>query len=546
MHFCALAKRHVPGSLEQVLISSVETSPRMTRSARAVILISCFLIPADALAATATTYYVDYAGGSDSNNGTAKTTPWQHLPGMPGCQAQCSSASPGPGDQFILKGGVTWPNSSLGWEWTWNGSAGNPLYIGVDQTWFAGSAWTRPIFNGGGQPIPTWNDGNHTPRVNEFFGLSANYVVVDNIEWTGFFEDNTNTYCQDDYICLHYSSNNLELKNNYFHGWTHAPYNGSTSNDGGQCISGDTSWPSGNSNSSVHDNVFDGWDTTGDSMAALHGGPEVIYNNYVNNTSNGFVGEYTLAHDNVVLNINASYNPTMHENGLEINFSGTSYFYNNIFAHVKQGLTVWLAPELGYTHYFYNNLIYDIPITNISDLAAALVKPTGSDVLYNNTIECGPDGTPAYICVANIAASVTAVTLENNHWITNLTSPNNGVWTSNGPHPTESKDVPMTYLAACTQGGYCPTETYPFSPTSGTGATVGQGANLTSLCPSLPGLCNDTTLGVSYNATDHTVSYPSRTPNPRPASGAWDVGAYEYNSGNQPPQPPTGLTALVH
>jgi hypothetical protein len=118
MHFCALAKRYVPGSLKQVLISSVETSPRMTRLARAVILISCFLIAVDALAATASTYYIDYAGGSDSNNGTAKTTPWQHLPGMPGCQAQCASASPGPGDQFILKGGVTWPNSSLGWEWT--------------------------------------------------------------------------------------------------------------------------------------------------------------------------------------------------------------------------------------------------------------------------------------------------------------------------------------------------------------------------------------------------------------------------------------------
>jgi hypothetical protein len=140
---------------------------------------------------------------------------------------------------------------------------------------------------------------------------------------------------------------------------------------------------------------------------------------------------------------------------------------------------------------------------------------------------------------------VTAVTLGNNHWITNLTSPNNGVWTTNGPHPTESKDVPMTYLTACTQGGYCSTETYPFSPTSGTSATVGQGTNLSSQCVSLPGLCNDTTLGVSYNATNHTVSYPARTPNPRPSTGAWDAGAYEYNSGNQP-QPPTGLAAVVN
>jgi hypothetical protein len=31
--------------------------------------------------ASATTYYVA-ANGADSNNGTAKTTPWQHAPGM--------------------------------------------------------------------------------------------------------------------------------------------------------------------------------------------------------------------------------------------------------------------------------------------------------------------------------------------------------------------------------------------------------------------------------------------------------------------------------
>jgi hypothetical protein len=516
----------------------------MAKLIRAITLISCFLIAAEAFA---TTYYIDYASGNDSNNGTPKTSPWQHLPGMPGCHAQCAASTPQPGDQFIFKGGVTWPNSSLGFEWTWNGSAGHPIYIGVDQTWYAGSSWARPIFNGGGQAIPTWYDGNNTARVNEFFGLSANYVVLDNIEWTGFFEDNTNAYCQDNYICLHYSSNNLEIKNNYFHGWTHTAYNGSNSNDGGQCISGDTSWPSGNSTSSIHDNVFDGWDTSGDSMAALHGGPEVIYNNYIHNMSNGFVGEYTLVHDNVVLNINASYNPTMHENGLEINYSGTSYIYNNIFAHVKQGLTVWLAPEQGYIHYFYNNLIYDIPITNISDLAAALVNPTGSDVLYNNTVECGPDPNPAYICVAGIASSVTAATLKGNHLITNATSPNRGVWSESGSTPvTESNDIPMSYAIACTQQGYCSGETYPFSPTSGTSGTVGQGANLTALCSTLPGLCSDSTLGVSYNTTTHAVSYPARTPNPRPTTGPWDAGVYQYNSGNQAPQPPTDLTAVVN
>jgi hypothetical protein len=517
----------------------------MVRLARVVILLSCFLLAADAFA---TTYYIDYSSGSDSNNGTSKTTPWQHAPGMQNCTGSCGAANPQPGDQFIFKGGVTWPGSVFTWQWQWSGNVSGSntgctgtgcIYLGVDQTWYAGSSWARPIFNGGGISVGT---------NNRYLWVTANFVILDNFEWTGFYENTSSPpYCTDDYMCLNYGTNNLEVKNQYFHGWTHSAYNNGASNDNGQCISGDTGWPSHNVNSSIHDNAFDGADTTGDSMAALHGGPEVIYDNYIHNMSNGFVGEYTVAHDNVVLNINASYNPTMHENGLEINFSGTSYFYNNIFAHVEQGLTVWLAPEQGYTHNFYNNLIYDIPITNIIDLAASLVNPTGSDVLYNNTVECGPDGSPAYICVANIASSVTAVTLENNHWITNATTPNKGVWSVDGSTPvTESNDVVMSYATACTQQGYCSNQTYPFSPTSGTSGTVAQGANLSGLCPSLPGLCNDTTLGVSYNTTNHTVSYPARTPNPRPATGAWDSGAYEYSSGNQPPLPPTGLTAVVN
>jgi hypothetical protein len=497
--------------------------------------------------AFATTYYVDYASGADSNTGSSKTGPWKHLPGMPGCTAICAADSPQPGDQFILKGGVTWPNSSLGWEWTWNGSAANSIYIGVDQTWYTGSAWARPIFNGGGVSIPTWNDSNKTARVNEFFGLSANYVVVDNIEWTGFYENYSGAYCQDNYICLHYSSTNLEVKNNYFHGWAHGSYGGNQQ-DGGQCITGDTSWPSGNANSSVHDNVFDGADTTGDSMAALHGGPQTIYDNYVNNMSNGFVGEYTLVHDNIVQNINASYNTTMHENGLEINFSGTAYVYNNIFAHVNQGLAVWLAPETGYTQYFYNNIEWDIPITNIVDLAAALQGCCGQVVLYNNTIECGPDNGPNYLCVG-VGTGEGAVTLGNNHGITNATTPNKGMWFENGSTPvTESNDVPQASASASKQG-YVSSEKYPFSPvancTPSTCSTVQAGQNLTSLCASLVGLCNDTTLAVSYDTGNHTVSYPARTPNTRPTSGAWDAGAYELSTG-QVPQPPTNLTAVVH
>jgi hypothetical protein len=61
---------------------------------------------------------------------------------------------------------------------------------------------------------------------------------------------------------------------------------------------------------------------------------------------------------------------------------------------------------------------------------------------------------------------------------------------------------------------------------------IGAGANLYSTCngqpnPGVGALCSDA------------------NGNPRPTSGAWDAGAYSYNT-DPPPNPPTGLTAVVN
>jgi hypothetical protein len=58
------------------------------------------------------TFYIA-ASGSDSNNGTSKSTPWLHAPGMPTCSNNCNSHSPSPGDQIIFRGGDTWHPGSV-------------------------------------------------------------------------------------------------------------------------------------------------------------------------------------------------------------------------------------------------------------------------------------------------------------------------------------------------------------------------------------------------------------------------------------------------
>lgn len=98
-----------------------------------------------------TCYYIDYVNGSDTNDGLAKTTgsghgPWKSAPGMTCATGSAASHSFKQTDEFILKGGVTWPFACVsgGWAIT-SGGAGTPngyaypgMYIGYDPTWNAG------------------------------------------------------------------------------------------------------------------------------------------------------------------------------------------------------------------------------------------------------------------------------------------------------------------------------------------------------------------------------------------------------------------------
>src|SRR3989344_2719725 len=113
------------------------------------------------------TFYIDYDGGSDSNDGTSKNTPWKHAPGMNGCSDNCavyqtdhssSAGTTGAGDEFIFKGGVTWANEVFTWDWNLGGGTGwtkgvDAIYFGIDQTWYSGASWTRPVFDAGGTAI---------------------------------------------------------------------------------------------------------------------------------------------------------------------------------------------------------------------------------------------------------------------------------------------------------------------------------------------------------------------------------------------------------
>lgn len=507
---------------------------------------------------TCTTCYIDYVGGADTNDGTAKSTggghgPWQHAPGMFVCTSNCAAQTPVHGDSYIFKGGVTWPNASLGWNWIWSGNATTHspgcagtgcIYLGIDQTWFTGGSWSRPILNGQGSAVATPSGG----VANCILRLYGNYTIVDNIEFTGLFWSGSPAYGTGVNIALGAGSpgigTNDEIMNTYIHGWSHATHAGGTSEN--PCgILGDTGIPNNNVNTIAHNNAIDGSDTDQASCSAFFGAPPYIQSNFVQYvTSSAVVNGTVLVDGNTFVNIEPSFDTSAHENGLEINASQAVQVSNNLIAHLGPGvLAFWCAPYPTFTCTVFNNLIYDTDTGNVFDVAPAVwttgnctkgagvyCTASGTTKAYNNTVECGPDSNPNAVCVAGIDSTATAVILENNHWITNATSPNGGMWSSSGPTPTTNTNLLQSKATASGQG-YTSAEAYPFSPISpGSGSTVGAATNLTgSLCGTFAALCSDFTAGVFYNATTHVVTSGNRTATARPSTGAsWDIGAYQY------------------
>ena len=122
--------------------------------------------------------------------------------------------------------------------------------------------------------------------------------------------------------------------------------------------------------------------------------------------------------------------------------------------------------------------------------------------------------------------------------------------TSGGSAPSYSDANTSPHYDQYTSG-----ETYAYSPVASANSTVGAGTNeYSGYCAALStaGLTaaataceSDTTYACTYNTSNHTVTCPTRTVNARPASGAWDVGAYEFTGGSTP-SPPTNVQMIAH
>jgi len=122
------------------------------------------------------TYYVDFAGGSDTSDGKSQATAFQHAPGDSNATGNAAKVTLAPGDVVVLKGGVEYDGAIAIAK---SGTAQAPIVLegGAQQGWGSGSA----IVDG------------QTTRTIGISVTSASYVIVEGFEVRNFSKSTSST-----------------------------------------------------------------------------------------------------------------------------------------------------------------------------------------------------------------------------------------------------------------------------------------------------------------------------------------------------------------
>jgi hypothetical protein len=427
-----------------------------------------------------------------------------------------------------------------------------------------------------------------TGSSNVMFNMtSAAYYIVDNLEMTGLCESELGQVFGDDiYISYGSADGPLTFSNLYIHGASHVRFAGPNSSSSctasnvcvnirafvGAVLAAD----SGGTGENILLNVVDFSDSDPQGAQLIYGGFYNVAYNVFRYFANAIPGTLHLWHDN----LEEYFYEDGHSNLIESeDRATTNAIYNNVFRHIEVGVTsgggvgLWLGPQSGVTDYIFNNLMYDVGNFEYLNLGGqGLTSNTGNYVWFNNTFQTNINQ-PIFRCNSSTLGTSYDV---NDHYIDDgapyLTSggqsssntctgstSTTSLWQSN----TSGGSAP-NYSDANTSphyDQYTSSETYAYSPVASTNSTAGAGTNETSgycaamlasgdsLIQAAGTACkSDFPSGVSYNATNHTVSYAGQTVVARQPSGAWDVGAYQFSSSvtGQTLQPSTNLSATVH
>jgi hypothetical protein len=147
------------------------------------------------------TFYVAFVSGSEANSGESEASPWKRAPGMQGCVERCAEYQPKAGDRFIFKGGEEWPHSVFPFVVEHWGEAGHEDYYGVKESWHTGASYSPPVFNANHELITSSAPVGSPYKIDVMLWLrEASYVTIEGItmeNWTadGIKQSEGGWYC---------------------------------------------------------------------------------------------------------------------------------------------------------------------------------------------------------------------------------------------------------------------------------------------------------------------------------------------------------------
>lgn len=450
------------------------------------------------------TYYIDFAGGSDSNDGLSRSTPWKRHPYMKGSATRYTHAN---GDRFVFKGGVTWDSSCFPLVVAAGGSAqAGSDYYGTDTTWFSGSAWSRPVWDGAYAVDLIVNIG------------STQYVTFEQLVMRRVASASNWGFG----IIAGGGAGNLLIKGCHLYGWRTS--NSRDDAHGGVIMA----WNA----PTVDTIVIDSTEIENSENAPRYGGVCVrtvgtIRNgSRIHHNSSGVL--FCLDFDGSQLYeiTGASFDLAYHTNGIYLDPTTLGktegFIRNSLIRDVSAGANMAYPNVRGGARvYVYNCVLYG----KQSDQLPIQIEPyqygtegPGDCYVFNCTVVNYKPSSPAVRVVnRGIQQKIRTLVLQNIHVIgegavvtdassatvTNLTS---------GNHVVQS-NADATAAGYTLANLYAPTSASPSSPTSDRGAAV-----------------------ASWPARDAPKDILGRA---RPQGSGWDVGAYEFASTAVPPSRPT-------
>ena len=456
-------------------------------------------------------YYIDFTGGANTNNGTATGTAWKSHPYMQ-TAAACSGTGAAPsyshsaGDIFYFKGGETWPAECWSMNIGAGGSAGNIDTYTVDASWYTGGSWTRPVFDG------EWVSPSNNSMIRT---LGNSYITFNNLE----LKDMQNETAGGSSFIIIDGGSNIIIQNTYMHGWYLK--DGITSDDAHGGVY------AGNNSSVTIDSCTisnSEYSETRNSGVAIKGA-NIVTNTTINNVPSVCLGCTNVSYSTIY---NISY-PTVdfdvsyHTNGiyqvgsgsvhhnLIYNFSANAApLYPNVCSAGSGNCKDW-------TQYVYDNVVIipsdDATVPHLIDISteAADAGPVygGTIYVYNNTLVNPQYSSSIRYPVWDGRITIDVADIRNNHIINSDGSGGIG-----GTAQTETVSNNLVQaLATAASDGYNAGAYH--IPTLGSEAGIDAGAD------------------VSGTVTDDINSVS------RPQGSAHDIGAYEYGS---PTNTITGVT----